>query len=121
MICANEVGGGKDACQGDSGGPMVTANGDDGVSPGQNYELIGEKSTIETLDNQTISDIFTGVTSWGNGCAEADYPGVYARYRRFSRLNKIKRNNLFSHFRVSYALDWIHDTMGSVGQTCPRD
>jgi len=82
MICANEVGGGKDACQGDSGGPMVTSNGDDGVSPGQNYELIG-------------------VVSWGYGCAEADYPGVYAR--------------------VSYALDWIHDTMGSVGQTCPRD
>ena len=47
MICANEVGGGKDACQGDSGGPMVTANGDDGVSPGQNYELIGEKTTRE--------------------------------------------------------------------------
>ena len=27
----------------------------------------------------------------------------------------------FSHFRVSYVLDWIYDTMGSVGQTCPKD
>ena len=46
MLCANERGGGKDACQGDSGGPLVTANGGDGVTPGQNYELIGEERII---------------------------------------------------------------------------
>ena len=51
MLCANEEGGGKDACQGDSGGPLVTSNGDDGVTPGQNYELIGEKKTIEIFTN----------------------------------------------------------------------
>ena len=63
MICANEVGGGKDACQGDSGGPMVTANGDDGVSPGQNYELIGEKTKIETLTNLTsLQELRAGAT-----------------------------------------------------------
>jgi len=59
MLCAVVPGGGKDACQGDSGGPLVATSGD-GVTPGQNYDLIG-------------------VVSWGIGCASADYPGVYAR------------------------------------------
>ena len=27
----------------------------------------------------------------------------------------------FSHFRVTYVLDWITDTIETVGQTCPRD
>merc|ERR1719347_2470074 len=52
---------GKDACTGDSGGPLVTAGpGNNGVEPGQNYELIG-------------------VVSGGEGCAEWPWPGVYAR------------------------------------------
>ena len=40
MICGHVVGGGKGSCHGDSGGPMVTTAGD-GVTPGQNYKLIG--------------------------------------------------------------------------------
>jgi len=58
MICANMPGTNKDACQGDSGGPLITTNGGNGITPGENYELIG-------------------VTSWGWGCGK--YPGVYAR------------------------------------------
>jgi trypsin len=56
MICAGVPGGGKDACQGDSGGPLV-------------------------VDGQLV-----GIVSWGVGCAEADFPGVYsnvATLRRF--------------------------------------
>ena len=53
MMCANVPGGGKDACQGDSGGPFICQDGTDAV--------------------------ITGVVSWGIGCAEAQYPGVYAR------------------------------------------
>jgi len=55
MICANgnNNGGTTDACQGDSGGPMV-------------YEDGGRWFLI-------------GATSWGRGCANPSYPGVWAR------------------------------------------
>ena len=53
MYCAGVNGGGKDACQGDSGGPT-------------------------TYNNQVI-----GATSWGIGCAEANYPGVYTDVAMF--------------------------------------
>ena len=28
---------------------------------------------------------------------------------------------MLSYFRVTYVLDWISDTIETVGQTCPRD
>jgi trypsin len=50
MIAAGLAQGGEDACQGDSGGPLTTASG-----------------------------VLVGITSWGNGCARANYPGIYTR------------------------------------------
>lgn len=82
MLCANVQGGGKDSCQGDSGGPLVTAGSGDGVSVGGNYELIG-------------------VVSWGEGCAQANSPGVYAR--------------------VTEQLEWIKETTKQGWTTCPRE
>jgi trypsin len=49
MMCAASPG--KDACQGDSGGPLV----------------------------ETDSLVQVGVVSWGIGCANPSYPGVYSR------------------------------------------
>ena len=75
MIMAGYSGGGYDSCQGDSGGPMVVRDVND----------------TEWLQ--------VGIVSWGYGCAESGYPGVYAR--------------------VSYFLDWICTNTG--GAVCANE
>ena len=58
MICAGTERGGKDACQGDSGGALfVRGQGGRWVMP--------------------------GIVSWGRGCGDAEYPGVYTNVERF--------------------------------------
>ena len=69
-ICAR--GQGKDSCRGDSGGPLLAHEG------GGHYFSV------------------VGVTSFGNGCARPNAPGVYAR--------------------VSIVLNWIHQNI--LGGTC---
>ena len=80
MMCAGILDvGGKDACQGDSGGPLI-------------------KRTFK--QDGTIVDTHVGVVSWGTGCAEANYPGVYAR--------------------TSKAADWIQKTMCKTFQSVAK-
>jgi secreted trypsin-like serine protease len=65
MLCAGLFGtGGVDTCQGDSGGPMVV---------------------------QTQPDAFVqvGIVSWGHGCAQAQFPGVYTEVSTYAeKINK---------------------------------
>ncbi|XP_055607556.1 trypsin-1-like [Uranotaenia lowii] len=60
MICAGLWEGGRDSCKADSGGPLV------------------------------FDGLLVGVVSWGEGCGEARYPGVYGS--------------------VAAVLDWIKET-----------
>jgi len=58
MMCAEAPD--KDACYGDSGGPLL-------LTPNEDYE-----------DDQLV-----GIVSWGRGCADKDFSGVYTRISAF--------------------------------------
>ncbi|MFO0736275.1 MAG: serine protease [Labilithrix sp.] len=57
QVCAGLPGGGKDSCQGDSGGPL-----------------------FEKVDGVNVQ---VGVVSFGNGCARANFAGVYTAVASF--------------------------------------
>lgn len=60
MLCAGLKAGGKDSCQGDSGGPLMT------------------------FDNTTSTWKQVGVVSWGQGCAEPNFYGIYTKISHYA-------------------------------------
>jgi secreted trypsin-like serine protease len=70
QLAAGEPSGGKDSCQGDSGGPLTVQFG--GATK------------------------LAGAVSWGNGCAEADFPGLYGRISSFASYVTARVNGGFS-------------------------
>ncbi len=62
--------GGKDSCQGDSGGPLTVPVG--GVAK------------------------LAGAVSWGEGCAEPAFPGLYARVSSFESYLSARANGTFT-------------------------
>jgi secreted trypsin-like serine protease len=73
MMCASNEDYTIDTCQGDSGGPLAVNNSG-------RWEL-------------------HGITSFGSGCAEQDYPGVYAE--TFHYVSWIEATTDLSQFRLS--------------------
>jgi secreted trypsin-like serine protease len=65
MFCAGLDAGGKDTCQGDSGGPLTGGTG---------------------------NAVLNGITSWGRGCAQANFFGVYTRVANPSIREFIEKN-----------------------------
>ena len=63
---AGAIDGGMDSCQGDSGGPVAVRNAED------------------------TEWLLIGITSWGYGCAQDGYPGVYTKVSNY--INWINNN-----------------------------
>mmetsp|Transcript_13414 Transcript_13414/g.31360 ORF Transcript_13414/g.31360 Transcript_13414/m.31360 type:complete len:420 (-) Transcript_13414:217-1476(-) len=59
MMCAKDDG--KDACYGDSGGPLL----------------------LTPNEGDYTQDSLVGIVSWGRGCANERFPGVYTRISEF--------------------------------------
>lgn len=85
--------GGKDSCQGDSGGPLTVPVG--GV------RKLG------------------GVVSWGNGCAEAEFPGLYARVSSFQPYIAARSNGVFSSLLALANLSAARNTFTHRSVTVP--
>ncbi|XP_053370403.1 serine protease 27-like [Clarias gariepinus] len=76
MICAGLTQGGKDSCQGDSGGPMV-------VKVNESW-------------------IQAGIVSFGYGCAQPNFPGVYTRVSQYEDwIDNIISSNTTGFVKVS--------------------
>lgn len=62
-LCGGDIeNGGVDSCQGDSGGPLLANSG--------------------TEDEPEYTQV--GVVSWGNGCAQEGFPGIYTQLSNFA-------------------------------------
>lgn len=88
MICAGPMAGGQDSCRGDSGGPLAV------TAPDATWRLIG-------------------TVSFGYGCAEAGYPGVYQRLSASnSWIGRTRRFGPFNPDATAYVTQQFRDFVG---------
>lgn len=80
FLCASDPQGKKDACQGDSGGPLMWNN---------------QQGLLEHMASEKWYQL--GLVSFGHGCANKQYPGVYTR--------------------ISYYMPWILRIVSGRGKT----
>jgi secreted trypsin-like serine protease len=67
FLCASDPQGKRDACQGDSGGPLMWNN------------LYGNNKINNAASSSQEKWYQLGLVSFGYGCANRQYPGVYTR------------------------------------------
>lgn len=89
-MCVGVAEGGRDTCQGDSGGPYV--------------------ATLDGDGDGTPEPTLVGVTSWGNGCAEAEYPGFATRVSAYVDWMVPETPEVFVRYSVrtgKHTVSWV--------------
>ena len=89
---AGAIDGGMDSCQGDSGGPVAVRNAED-----TDWLLIG-------------------ITSWGYGCAQDGYPGVYTKVSNYINWIRINTDGCVDP-NSSQACDASNGIVGCMDET----
>lgn len=101
QFCASAPG--RDSCQGDSGGPLV----------------------VSSL--WAVADVQIGLVSFGQGCAQPDYPGMFLYYVLLSALENVHHISRLCcpkphpgvYTRLDAFADWLDQNICGVSKSAP--